>query len=317
MLLLVLSTAAFHGPALPHHAVGRAARPSGRLVMVAETDVGTQQTSKADLSLAQELASVTAVRASAEAASTLAAQLAPLQLDSPAKQRRKRDVIRTFGRRLRAVFGFQKAVRDGAMELIEAECELPGDESEPEPMCTDESKLKEAAGIVSGAMGRAVRFALGRSSSKEEGDELAGDAMEAGWESKAQGSALKRTLEVWGFLAKSALRVVKAGKSKGKTEEEVSAAKTEAAEFIRDGLFNLGPTFVKLGQVVSTRTDVLEKEYIAVLRDLQDNVPGFGGDKAVAIIEEEFGQPIREVFDSFDRKPIAAASLGQVCLRVF
>jgi len=105
--------------------------------------------------------------------------------------------------------------------------------------------------------------------------------------------------------------VVKAGKVKG-GDEAVSAAKTAAAEFIRDGLFRLGPTFVKLGQVISTRTDVLEKEYIAVLKDLQDNVPGFGGDKAVAIIETELGKPIGEVFDSFEKTPIAAASLGQV-----
>ena len=120
-------------------------------------------------------------------------------------------------------------------------------------------------------------------------------------------------------------------------EADVSLAKTMAAEFIRDGLFRLGPTFVKLGQVsltraparpapahpttrpasglhpactrpalalcrppthrytwrltrcavrvclaavqvVSTREDLLEKEYIDVLKDLQDNVPGFGGE---------------------------------------
>merc|ERR1719454_2758705 len=100
--------------------------------------------------------------------------------------------------------------------------------------------------------------------------------MESGWESRSQGSALKRTLEVWGFLGSCVLKGVKAGKGKG-SDAEVSAAKTAAAIFIRDGLFKLGPTFVKLGQVISTRTDVVEKEYIAVLKDLQDKVPGFGG----------------------------------------
>ena len=49
----------------------------------------------------------------------------------------------------------------------------------------------------------------------------------------------------------------------------VPQAKTAAGIFIRDGLFRLGPTFVKLGQVISTRTDILDKEYIEVLRDLQ------------------------------------------------
>jgi hypothetical protein len=78
-------------------------------------------------------------------------------------------------------------------------------------------------------------------------------------------------VQVWGFLANVGLKVVKAGKAKG-GPEAVSEAKTAAAEFIRDGLFRLGPTFVKLGQVISTRTDILDKEYIEVLKDLQDNV---------------------------------------------
>jgi len=137
------------------------------------------------------------------------------------------------------------------------------------------------------------------------------DDMEAGWAQRSQGSAFKRTTEVWGFLARAGLRVLKARKAKG-GPEAISSAKTAAAEFIRDGLFTLGPTFVKLGQVISTRTDVVEKEYIDVLKDLQDNVPGFGGDRAVTIIEAELGKPIVEIFDAFEKEPIAAASLGQV-----
>merc|ERR1719217_933636 len=140
--------------------------------------------------------------------------------------------------------------------------------------------------------------------------------MEEGWLERSQGSAFKRTLEVWGFLASCGLKIVKARKAKG-TDAEVSAAKTAAGEFIRDGLFRLGPTFVKFGQVISTRTDIIDKEYIEVLRDLQDNVPGFGGDRAIAIIEEELGKPIGQVFDSFDKEPIAAASLGQVHKAVY
>lgn len=57
---------------------------------------------------------------------------------------------------------------------------------------------------------------------------------------------------------------------------------------------------------------MLEKEYIQVLQDLQDKVPGFDGKKAKAIVAQELGKPVDEIFDSFDETPIAAASLGQV-----
>eukprot|EP00957_Ditylum_brightwellii_P003401 257902-Ditylum_brightwellii.AAC.1 len=62
---------------------------------------------------------------------------------------------------------------------------------------------------------------------------------------------------------------------KGATEEEANVANTEAAIFICDKLLPLGPTFVKLGQVISNWTDVLPSEYIVVLKTLQDDVPGF------------------------------------------
>lgn len=54
------------------------------------------------------------------------------------------------------------------------------------------------------------------------------------------------------------------------------------------------------------------QEYISELVQLQDNVPGFSGARALEIVEEELGRPISEVFESFDAKPLAAASLGQV-----
>jgi predicted unusual protein kinase regulating ubiquinone biosynthesis (AarF/ABC1/UbiB family) len=66
-------------------------------------------------------------------------------------------------------------------------------------------------------------------------------------------------------------------------------AKTAAAEFIKEGLLKLGPSFVKLGQVVSTRTDVLAPEFIEVLKTLQDDVPAFSGSRAKRIVMEELG----------------------------
>lgn len=84
------------------------------------------------------------------------------------------------------------------------------------------------------------------------------------------------------------------------------------AQWLVGTLLDLGPTFIKIGQALSTRGDLLPQEYIRALEQLQDRVPEFGADAAIAIIESELGSPIYTLYRDFDRKPIAAASLGQV-----
>ena len=73
-----------------------------------------------------------------------------------------------------------------------------------------------------------------------------------------------------------------------------------------------GPSFIKLGQALSTRSDLLGEEFSSDLAQLQDKIPPFPGDEARAIIEAEFGKPVDELFADFNDTPVAAASIAQV-----
>jgi len=85
----------------------------------------------------------------------------------------------------------------------------------------------------------------------------------------------------------------------------------ERARRLLDTLVGLGPTFIKVGQILSTRPDVLPGPYIAVLSELQDRVPPDDWPEVEPVIEADLG-PVDEAFDAFDTDPISGASLGQV-----
>jgi ubiquinone biosynthesis protein len=81
---------------------------------------------------------------------------------------------------------------------------------------------------------------------------------------------------------------------------------------LRKALEELGPIFVKFGQALSVRPDLLPPEIAAELAKLQDQVPPFAGEQAAAALELAFGKPVEHVFAEFDHTPLAAASIAQV-----
>ncbi|HEY7708255.1 MAG TPA: AarF/ABC1/UbiB kinase family protein [Gaiellaceae bacterium] len=91
---------------------------------------------------------------------------------------------------------------------------------------------------------------------------------------------------------------------------------SERGRHLREMLDELGPTFVKFGQLLSMRPDVLPPDIIAELRGLQDDVTPFSYEEASQVIEESLGQPVERLFREFDPIPMAAASIGQVHVAV-
>src|SRR5579862_8951390 len=89
-------------------------------------------------------------------------------------------------------------------------------------------------------------------------------------------------------------------------------ASSVRGQHLRDVLDELGPTFVKFGQLLSMRPDVVPPDIILELRALQDDVRPFPYADVERTIVEELGQPVERLFLTFDQEPLAAASIGQV-----
>lgn len=98
----------------------------------------------------------------------------------------------------------------------------------------------------------------------------------------------------------------------GRPATRTPAHHDRRAQRLTERLARLGPTFIKLAQLFSARADLLPEPYLSEVSKLQDQVPPDPPEEILRVIEEELGRPVDEVFDDFQHKPMAAASLGQV-----
>jgi predicted unusual protein kinase regulating ubiquinone biosynthesis (AarF/ABC1/UbiB family) len=115
-------------------------------------------------------------------------------------------------------------------------------------------------------------------------------------------AALDRTIRLTRFIV-----------FRGHEGSENKAARLEKqAAWLRESLLNLGPTFIKIGQALGTRADLLPLAYVKELSTLQDQVPAFPTAEAFARIEAELGRSLHECYAEIDSEPVASASLGQV-----
>lgn len=126
----------------------------------------------------------------------------------------------------------------------------------------------------------------------------------------------RRFVDIWTFVLTLLFQLWLNGKPwsypGGMTDAKQAARRKTQAIWIRDTFLELGPTFIKVGQLFSTRSDLFPGEYVEELSKLQDRVPAFNYDQVEAIVKQDLGKSVSELFGNFDPIPLAAASLGQV-----
>lgn len=129
-------------------------------------------------------------------------------------------------------------------------------------------------------------------------------------------SRKRRFVDIWSFVLQLMVARWRYGKAWTYggtiTPEKQTARRRHLAVWIRETLLDLGPTFIKVGQLFSTRADIFPIEFVEELSKLQDRVPAFSYEQTRDIIESDLGRPIQTLYRTFDPIPLAAASLGQV-----
>jgi predicted unusual protein kinase regulating ubiquinone biosynthesis (AarF/ABC1/UbiB family) len=126
-------------------------------------------------------------------------------------------------------------------------------------------------------------------------------------------SRSRRTLEILSLILRGARKYAeqRLDSTIAKVEDE-SQQRREFARWLKDEFVKLGPYFIKLGQIISTRADLFYEEVVEEMAHLQDDVPPASFDEIRRVVESELGAPVEDVFVSIDSRPLATASIGQI-----
>ncbi|KAI0565982.1 UbiB [Gracilaria domingensis] len=132
-----------------------------------------------------------------------------------------------------------------------------------------------------------------------------------------RGNYVSRSVAIWSFIGRILFQNWLDSKPATywmfkRTDAAVRERRRRLAAYSREQILRLGPTLIKVGQLASTRADILPPEVISELSSLQDRVPAFSWNTAERLLKEQYGKELSDVFAFFDKTPIAAASLGQV-----